>query len=255
MNESLERSSRTPQGVVTDEVCPPLVVGLGTRSPKRRVTSSIPIDDRFYSASLNLRLLSAWLADETCTASPKERGKVIAAVALIVVNVIRLRTCGAGVLGIPCSEKSQFFKFGRHGYAAVSQARKGLEAGGYLELAIRGYWDKTKKTGHTSRFAPTDAFIDLLAHYELGPADIATSERRMLVELREKDDRDVKVQIPWPREKKHVKQAAVASLTRINVALTNTCIALHVTDQTLEAIQEKQSRSEDGKYVDFFGKE
>ncbi len=225
---------------------------------------SAPLDDRFYSDSVGMRLMArAVLADilEWDTPGPncvRDERKLVEAVECILVNLLRLRCSGAGELGITLHNGSKRFLKGKVKYTAMRRAVEGMRAARLIVLAKKHKNHPDKKLRRTARYAATPALLAMLAKFGLGPADVKTRERKKLVELRHlKGGSDLEngKEKHWPRKRNDVRKDARESLWRINRALADACIALHVPDSVLEEIQQQHARSDKGKYVDFFNRD
>ena len=229
-------------------------VGSDIGPARRGRFPSAPIDDRFYSDSVDVRLLARGLTgdvlkrDEGERAKPTsvtDRAQLEAAVGCLLVNLVRIRASGVATLGVYRDTSADWYRFGKIKFAAMRRALDGLEACGYVETVSRGYWDRAKKEGKSTRIQATEKLIEQIEHYAIGPGDILTRERQQLVELRRpKADATIErgQSMPWPRDRNDAKKVATKNLGTINEAIGRTCIALHVPDSTLEAIQDKHAR-------------
>jgi hypothetical protein len=137
----------------------------------------------------------------------------------------------------------------------MSRAVKGLEALGVLRKVAPGFFDRNTGTGYVARFTAEEPFVKSCAERGVRPSMILVRERERLIELRKKTKKGVKL-LPWPRSAQAEKNRMTQNLRLINEALRDTFVALHVSDETLEEIQDRlQRKREESRYIDFYDKQ
>jgi hypothetical protein len=237
--------------------------GMDTRPEPKEGGWSAPLDDRFYSDSLAMRLMARTVLRDILewdTPGPncvRDERKLVEAVECILVNFLRLRCSGAGELGIPLHNGSKRFRYGRVKYTAMRRAVEGMRAARLIALAKPAKNHLDPKLRRTGRYAATPPLLAMFDKYGLSPADVKTRERKKLAELRSPKAGDLErgKEKHWPRGRNDVRKDARENLWKINRALADACIALHVPDSVLEEIQRQHARSDQGKYVDFFNRD
>jgi hypothetical protein len=221
---------------------------------------------RYYSTSPAVTALARGLADEVSgrgvrQMTSKTYCRMVRFFVSLVVNFYVLQVTDPGrLLGVRLRKDS--YQDADFNPKTVSDGMMGLEALGYVETRILGYWNAKSRTGTTTRFASTDKLVGVLSALCLSVVQI--KERKRLVELRlSKRDRralnkpyraalglnkrrnrqgkqlvavprpKAPKTLPWPAKFRGVKDRRVANLRRINTALRNQFQGIHVSDKSL----------------------
>jgi hypothetical protein len=189
----------------------------------------------------------------------RDERKLVEAVECILANFLRLRCSGAGELGIPLHNGSKRFRKGKIKYTAMRRAVEGMRAALLIVRTKQHKNSPIEKRRRTARYAAGAPLLAMFDKHGLSPGDVKTRERKKLVELRNapKAGQELgKGKLKhWPRERNNIRKDARENLWKINRALADACIALHVPDSVLEDIQLQHARSDQGKYVDFFNRD
>jgi hypothetical protein len=192
-------------------------------------------------------------------------------VCCIIVNFLRVRICDPGRYLAVLLGKSDY---DAATYRSMTQAFKGLEQLGYVRKFTGSYG------GLATRFGAEPRLLEAFAAYRIGAADVKSTEKTSLVELRisgkerrrldAKRDRERKRAkklgktvpprrhrsenlLPWPRPYREGKVRMERNLRKINNALRDQFIALHVPDDAVNEIH--KDLREESQFIDYFDNE
>jgi hypothetical protein len=232
----------------------------------------MPMDFRLFSEAPEvLRFVRSVVDDSAKRTAPLRR-----AVALLVLNFLRLRYSDPRRL-LAVSLNRNFYSGRTVGFRAMRGALEVLEGAGLAEMVAKGYFDRAEMKGRVARWQGTMRLFELAAEAGIRSTMIQSRGPERLIELRPPKKKPIrKKKAPqlgpqsqlklqatrtrsglchWPRKYRLEKKQMEQNLRTINHALKGTFIALNVTDDELETIQEQLGKKhEEAKYIDFFDK-
>lgn len=220
---------------------------------------SAPLNRLLYSPAAEVRAGVKEIVEEIVESGkvykrpPSKKSRLVAAVQLLVLNFLRLRYSDPKRLLAAGFRKSDYAS-GPVSYLHMRKARDGMLNIGLLELAENGFYDPKTGKGLRSRYRAGARLFEICVKHQVRPCMILAKERRALVQLRGKKSENGEAQIvAWPRASKGEQRAMTSNLRKINQALRESLVALHVPDTTLDQIQVDLGHR-DG-YIDFFDKD
>jgi hypothetical protein len=232
----------------------------------------MPVDFRLFSdAPEVLRFVRSVVDDRTKGVAPL-RG----AVALLILNFLRLRYSDPRRL-LAVSSNRNFYSGRAVSFRAMRGALEVLEGGGLADMVAKGYFDRAEMKGRVARWRGTMHLFEVAAEAGMRSTMIQSKGPERLIELRPPKKKPIrKKKAPqvalqsqrkfrathtrsrlchWPRKFRLEKKQMDQNLRTINQALKGAFIALNVTDDELESIQEQLGKKhEEVKYIDFFDK-
>lgn len=240
----------------------------------RRSAKSCPFKPRYYSDSPVVLAIARGLADEVSALGVRQKTsktycRMVRFFGSLVVNFyVASVIAPSSLLGVRLRKDAYDGEFNPK---TVSDGMRGLEALGYVETRVKGYWDARRQTGVTTRFEATSKLAQVLSTLCLSVVQI--KERRRLVELRlSKRDRralnkpyrsalginkrrkklgtkpmqvpkpEAPKTLPWPAKHRVLQARRVANLRRINTALRHQFQGIHVSDETLHSAQSEYEK-------------